>query len=292
MRFYNTLNTKLADDTADISLRRISITESVLKEYKELIAQFKATDWKALEAEWMDQSIAWKTRLIIILEVIEPRYAIPLLITMAHNAEEEISFRATKALSRFDLKKSGLNEPMLEDIKALLTALDQKYPPSTIDPELALKFKAKIYSQKSLSPNRFFAWSWGNLDINCACDEATTEQINKHLLAGIELARVFGQARRTYICSPTTNEDSKFIKGGTLIKSLTFNIDLRNDSVDATFEAVDNNIVISVGLIAAEDAASRFLRWEYHDPLLNGWHIASADLGQQGSLNLSDCLLF
>lgn len=285
MRYYQILDAKFTseinspwgqDESSDLPFN-----EMTLKQYRKLISQFKTNDWKALTSNWFDKPTPWKKRILIALEFAAPSQSVPLLISIiaSANLDAKLLHLAGASLSKIDLENSGLDAHLIERAKQVLEKPGAKSQiqnnSEKLTPELALKLKTKIYSQKSLGLDRLIIWSDSteSLHLEFISDDVSLAKMNAHLNAGIELAKHFGTASRIYPSSSMTKQDLISLNGKHHIKSLHLTIDDSIKTLETSFEIEDSDAFIKLGCERAKEVSSRLLKPGWMEPPYTGWEI-------------------
>lgn len=68
-----------------------------------LVKQLTPSDWSTLNTIWQHRPKHWKIRLAEVLDWGDEEYAIPLLLQLLHNPDDELAITALESLESFEL---------------------------------------------------------------------------------------------------------------------------------------------------------------------------------------------
>lgn len=106
--------------------RDISMTSWYISQFfeaHEILDKFKQEDWIKLQSSWFTKSKEWRYRCAEILNWADEEYAIPLLIEMIKDTDNEVAMIAAYSLSAYQITR----ENYLEIINKLnVLSLDSK----------------------------------------------------------------------------------------------------------------------------------------------------------------------
>jgi hypothetical protein len=293
MRFYDKINSALlkfeerghlGDDVYDRQTEPFEFfdgfAESFFKEFKKAIAQFKKADWDRLDSQWDDKSLLWKTRFIRLLEFADPTLSVPRLVQLMKASEPSLSQVAVTCL-----QKIGEQHPSLPSVKEALGKIskEQFIPQETapVDTEAALRFKAKIYSQKNLKLNHFVAWtnSAKSPHTSCYAKPEVLKKLGEHLAAGIELANYFGESRRTYFAEEPTDHERHYLGNQFWLKALHFHVKKSEKSEPTVFSIKENEVTISTTTNVIDEIIYYFKNESREESFGGGWDVITSKTG-------------